>query len=78
MAWALFAGKDLNWDQLNYHYYVAYAFLSGRLDQDFFAASVQSYLNPIGYVPFYVGVSSGLHSVLVSMALAGIHGSSIA
>lgn len=77
-GWGLFAGKDLNWDQLNYHYYDAYAFLSGRLDQDFFAASVQSYLNPIGYVPFYVGVSSGIHSVLVSMVLAGIHGSSIA
>jgi len=77
-AWGLFAGKDLNWDQLNYHYYVAHALLSGRLDQDFFAASVQSYLNPLGYVPFYVGVSSGIHSVLVSMALAGIHGLSIA
>jgi len=77
-AWGLFAGKDLNWDQLNYHYYVAYAWLPGRLDQDFFAASVQSYLNPLGYVPFYLAVSSGMHSVLVSMALAGIHGLSIA
>jgi hypothetical protein len=77
-SWGLFAGKDLNWDQLNYHYYIAYALLSGRIDQDFFAASVQSYLNPVGYVPFYVGVSSGMHSVLISMALAGVQGLSIA
>jgi len=73
-VWGIAAGKDLNWDLLNYHYYVAYSFLTGRLEQDFFAASVQSYLNPIAYVPLYLGISSGVHSVLVSMALAGVHG----
>ena len=77
-GWGIFAGKDLNWDLLNYHYYVAYALLSGRLEQDFLAASVQSYFNPFAYVPLYLGISSGMHSVLVSMALAGVHGLSIA
>jgi hypothetical protein len=77
-AWTVFAGKDVNWDLLNYHYYLPFELLGGRLDQDFFAASAQSYLNPIGYLPFYVMVSSGWHSVAVSIVLAVAHSLSIA
>jgi hypothetical protein len=69
-VWTVFAGKDVNWDLLNYHYYLPFELLAGRLGQDFFAASAQSYLNPVGYLPFYLMVSSGWHSVLVSIALA--------
>jgi hypothetical protein len=76
-AWTVFAGKDVNWDLLNYHYYLPYELLAGRLEQDFFAASAQSYLNPIGYVPFYLMVSSGWHSVLASIVLALVHGVSL-
>lgn len=76
-AWTVVAGKDLNWDLLNYHYYVPYELLGGRLDQDFFAASAQSYLNPLGYLPFYWMVSAGWHSVLVSVLLAIAHSTSI-
>jgi hypothetical protein len=72
-AWTVFAGKDVNWDLLNYHYYIPFELLAGRLEQDFFAASAQSYLNPVGYVPFYLMLSSGWHSVLVSIALAVAH-----
>ncbi|MGA8007495.1 MAG: hypothetical protein WCA17_15505, partial [Burkholderiales bacterium] len=72
-VWTVFAGKDINWDLLNYHYYVPFELLAGRLGQDFFAASAQSYLNPVGYLPFYLMVSSGWHSVLVSIALAVVH-----
>ena len=72
-VWTVFAGKDVNWDLLNYHYYLPFELLSGRLQQDFFAASAQSYLNPVGYLPFYLMVSSGWHSVLVSIALAALH-----
>jgi hypothetical protein len=77
-AWTVFAGKDLNWDLLNYHYYLPFELLAGRLQQDFFAASAQSYLNPLGYLPFYLMVSSGWHSVLASVALALAHSASIA
>lgn len=77
-VWTVFAGKDVNWDLLNYHYYLPFELLAGRLDQDFFAASAQSYLNPIGYLPFYMMVSSGWHSVAVSIALAVAHSLSIA
>lgn len=76
-VWAVHAGKDVNWDQLNYHYYAPFELVAGRLDQDFFAASAQSYLNPVGYLPFYFMVSAGWHSVLVAIVLATAHSSSI-
>jgi hypothetical protein len=76
-AWTVFAGKDLNWDLLNYHYYAPFQLLEGRLQQDYFAASAQSYLNPIGYLPSYLMVSSGWHSVAVSALLAAAHSASI-
>lgn len=76
-AWAVHAGKDVNWDQLNYHYYLPFELLAGRLTQDFFAASAQSYLNPVGYLPFYLMVAAGWHSVLVSSLLAAAHSLSI-
>lgn len=76
-VWTIYAGKDVNWDLLNYHYYVPFELLAARLDQDFFAASAQSYLNPVGYLPFYLMVSSGWHSVAASVALAVAHSLSI-
>ena len=76
-AWSIHAGKDVNWDLLNYHYYLPYELLGGRLGQDFFAASAQSYLNPLAYLPFYLMVSHGWHSVLVSVVLAAVHSLSI-
>ena len=76
-VWTLHAGKDVNWDLLNYHYYLPYQLLGSRLGQDFFAASAQSYLNPLGYLPFYLMVAYGWHSVLVSLVLAAAHSLSI-
>src|SRR5688572_28671668 len=72
-AWTVVAGKDVNWDLLNYHYYLPYELLGGRLAQDFFAAAGQSYLNPLGYVPFFLMVSAGWHSVAASVVLAVAH-----
>jgi hypothetical protein len=77
VVWTLYAGKDLNWDLLHYHYYVAYAFLNGGLERDYFAASAQSYLNPLGYLPFYWMVSAGWHSAVVSAVLALVHAANI-
>jgi hypothetical protein len=71
-AWTLLAGKDVNWDLLNYHYYLPFELLEGRVRQDFFAASAQSYLNPVGYVPFYL-MATLWHSVLASIVLAAVH-----
>ena len=69
LLWTVVAGKDVNWDLLNYHYYLPLrAAATGASQQDFFAASAQSYLNPVGYLPFYLMVSSGWHSVAASRA----------
>jgi hypothetical protein len=76
-AWTVVAGKDVNWDLLNYHYYLPYELLGGRLAQDFFAASAQSYLNPVGFLPFYLMVSANWHSIAVSVVLAVLHGLSL-
>jgi hypothetical protein len=76
-AWTLFAGKDINWDLLNYHYYAPFHLLAGRLGQDFFAASAQGYLNPLGYLPFYLMVAGGWHAVGASVVLAALHATSV-
>jgi hypothetical protein len=76
--WTIVAGKDVNWDLLNYHYYLPYELVGGRLGQDFFAASSQSYLNPVGYLPFYFMLSAGWHSVAASVVLAVAHSTSLA
>jgi hypothetical protein len=64
------AGKEVAWDLLNYHYYAGFSALHDRFAQDYFAAGIQSYLNPYAYVPFYALVSAGLPALLVSSILA--------
>ncbi|MEO8303952.1 MAG: hypothetical protein ABI724_07520 [Betaproteobacteria bacterium] len=73
IAWSWWAGRDLNWDQLNYHFYAAYHFLDDRLARDFMGASVQGYLNPLAYVPFYLMVRADWHSLLIGSTLALLH-----
>lgn len=77
IGWALLAGKDLNFDQLNYHFYIAHSLVHDRLHHDFMAANGQSYLNPLAYVPFYLMVMNDWHSMLISATLAGLHGLNI-
>lgn len=76
-VWTIVAGKDVSWDLLNYHYYLPFELMAGRVAQDFFAASAQSYLNPVGYLPFYLMLAAGWHSVGVSIILAAAHSLSI-
>ena len=73
VAWSWWAGRDLNWDQLNYHFYAAYLYLEDRLAQDFMGASIQGYLNPLAYVPFYLMVRWNWHSLAIGSMLALIH-----
>ena len=73
LAWSWQAGRDLNWDQLNYHLYSAYQFVEDRLDRDFMAASVQGYLNPLSQLPFYLMVRADWHSLLIGSTLALLH-----
>ena len=55
---ALALGMDANWDLRNYHYYNAYAFLSGRLGFDLLLAHVPTFFNPTIDVPFFLAAEA--------------------
>lgn len=66
-------GPDFNWDLQNYHLYNPFALLTGRIGQDFMAANIQSYLNPLLDVPFYLSWTSWFHDrPCVTAFLAGL------
>jgi len=54
---AVALGKGVSWDQKNYHYYNVYAWLFGRMDYHIAPAMLQSWLNPLAYIPQYWLVS---------------------
>ena len=70
LSWSYYAGKDLNWDLQNYHYYLGAYLAQGRDGLDFFPASVQSYLNPLPHLPFYWLNRLGLPALVVGSVLA--------
>lgn len=73
-AFSYWRGQDINFDQLNYHYYIAHAFWTSRLDQDVAPSQVvHSFLNPIVYLPFYLMVRH-FPPLLVGMVLGALHG----
>lgn len=73
IAWTLYAGKDLNWDALNYHLYAGFSALNDRFASDYFAASLQGYLNPYAHVPFYVMVQANWPAWIIGCTLACFH-----
>ena len=73
LAWSWAAGRDLNFDQLHYHFYSAYHYLENRLERDFMGASIHGYLNPLGYVPFYLMVRANWGSLFIGSFLALVH-----
>lgn len=73
LAWIFVAGKDMSWDVFNHHYYIPFAWLSGRIDTDFFGAGPQSYQNPLGYIPFYLLVHANLPAWAVGLGLGLLH-----
>ena len=52
-AYVVWLGKDTSWDFRNYHWYIPYAFLNGRMDIDVAVAHQASYYNPLVDIPFY-------------------------
>jgi hypothetical protein len=57
LIWAgyvVFLGKDTSWDFRNYHWYIPYALLNGRMGFDMLVAHQASYYNPYLDVPFYL------------------------
>ncbi|HXH22936.1 MAG TPA: hypothetical protein VNN10_12990 [Dehalococcoidia bacterium] len=72
-AYAVAQGQDTNWDQRNYHYYGAYAFLNGLSSFNILPSQIQTFLNPLLFVPSYLLISN-LSPVLASAVLASLHG----
>lgn len=66
-------GRDLNWDFFNYHYYGPHQLLEGRIGHDYFAGSLQSYLNPTAHIPHYLMIQAGWRAEYVAIALSSIH-----
>ncbi|MES2902177.1 MAG: hypothetical protein V4723_20790 [Pseudomonadota bacterium] len=70
---AMLLGKDMNWDQLNYHTYAGFNVMEGRLLQDYFAAGPHTYLNPYSHVPFYLMVMAAWAPQIIVGVLALFH-----
>jgi hypothetical protein len=72
-AFSYWRGQDINFDQLNYHYYIAHAFLADRLGRDVAPAQIiHSYFNPVVYFPFYFMVRH-FPPPAVGMVLGALH-----
>src|SRR6202789_3673912 len=57
LGWAIFVislGKDMSWDFRNYHWYIPYAFLNGRMSLDISVAHQATFYNPALDIPFYL------------------------
>ena len=70
-------GRDLNWDLAHYHLYVPFAWLSGRLGEDFFAAGLQSYLNPLPHLPLSAMQVAHWHALAMAAALTLPHAAAV-
>lgn len=53
-GYTVWLGKDTSWDFRNYHWYIPYALLNGRMGIDIAVAHQGSYYNPLSDVPFYL------------------------
>jgi hypothetical protein len=73
VAWALYAGPDLNWDLLNYHLYLGIHANGDAIGTDFYAAGPTAYLAPYAYWPLAKMVVAKWPAVVVGSMLAAIH-----
>lgn len=69
-GYVVLLGKDTSWDFRNYHWYIPYALLNGRMGIDMLVAHQASYYNPYLDVPFYVLAQHG--SSFTAIAALGL------
>lgn len=67
------SGQDYSWDLLNYHFASPQLLLSGRDTLHVAPSGLQSWFNPIGYIPAYLAIAS-LPPWLASAVLATASG----
>jgi len=71
-VWSISIGQDANWDLFNYHFYNPYALINDRIGFDYAPAQVQTYLNPLPDIPYYLAAQV-LSPIQVSFCLGMIH-----
>ena len=79
LFWAVMVvtrGKDESWDFRNYHWYVPYAFLNGRLGFDVAVAHQATYYNPFLDTPFYL-LATHLKAWLALGILGAVQGANV-
>src|SRR4051794_7126671 len=79
LAWAAFVivlGKDMSWDFRNYHFYIPYAFIHGRMGFDVAVAHQATYYNPLLDLPFYL-LAMHAPSWLAVGVLGAVQGASV-
>src|SRR5215467_3001495 len=79
LTWAIFVvllGKDMSWDFRNYHWYIPYAFLHGRMGFDVAVAHQATYYNPLLDIPFY-WLATHTHSWLALGVLGAVQGANV-
>ncbi len=76
-VYAWFAGEDANWDWQNYHEYNVWAFFTGRYEVDVVPAGLQTYFNPLVYIPAYL-LRHGLPPPYGGLTMGAIHGLNLA
>jgi len=79
LGWAAMVvarGKDCSWDFRNYHWYIPYAWLHGRLGFDMAVAHQATYYNPLLDTPFYL-LATHLQAWLALGILGAVQGASV-
>jgi Glycosyltransferase family 87 len=80
LAGALYSwltGEDINWDWRNYHEYGAFALLNGRFDIDVEPGGLQTFLNPLAYLPAYL-LRHHVGAPFWGILLGAVHGLNLA
>ena len=79
LAFAVFVvlrGEDRAWDFRNYHWYIPYAFLQGRMAFDVGVAHQATFYNPFLDIPFY-WLATHLHSWMALGVLGALQGANV-
>ena len=72
-SFVMILGKDTSWDFRNYHWYIPYAFLNGRLGFDVAVAHQATYYNPFLDIPFY-WIATHTRSWIALGVMGGVQG----
>jgi len=75
-AFVVYLGKDTSWDFRNYHWYIPYAYLNGRMGVDIAVAHLASYYNPFLDIPFYL-LATHTPSWVSLAVLGGVQGANV-